>query len=669
MKSLLHKSSIVKVENFQNIMSMNQPSVMERLNSIVASQINVNRQKLASIIKTIIFCGHQNIALRGHRESSTDSNPGNFKSLLAFRAESGDEILADHLKNAPRNAVYTSNTIQKEIIVLIREWIQSKIVNDIKEGTGVFAIVADEGRDCANNEQMPIIARYVDKYSTICEAFLTFVECVHGTTGSQLADLIEDTCTSVGLDLTKLRGQGYDGAANMGGVCSGAAKLLQTRYPKALYFHCASHKLNLCVAQSCKLSSVANVMNQVNSLAKFFNLSPKRQKCLEDYVGQYCNSSKSKLLPLCQTRWVERINALEVALDLLEAVVNVFINICENSNEWSRETVNLASSLLKSIDFEFVVNLVILQKALSFTSGLTIGLQKRGIDLADSCEQVELLIRTLKRIRDKVNEFHHDCFTDACRISDKLAIEIKMPRICKRQTHRSNTVPLSSVSNHTYQQEEDYFRINVTIPFIDELIQQLLERFSKTHLSVLKGVMLLPSSVITESNWTAIIQPFLQLYNEDLPSSYLIAAELELWQTKWNDRWSTHWKTLEEQYLKSGRRISFSEAELKVLKVNAVPNTIAAALVETNQEMFPNIYYLLCVLGVLPMTTCEAERCISTLRRLKTYMRSTISAEILTGCALTHTHRDIDIDIEAIISNFSIRHARRMRLSNILEDQ
>ena len=592
---------------------MSQPSVIECLNSIVASQININRQKLASILKTIIFCGHQNITLRGHRESSTDSNPGNFKSLLAFRVDSGDEILKYHLESAPRNALYTSNTIQKDPVVLISEWIQCKIIKDIEEGSEIFAIIADEGRDCANKEQMPIIVRYIDKYSNICEAFLTFVECVHGTTGSQLADVIEDTCASAGLDLTKLRSQGYDGAANMGGVCSGAAKLLQTKYPKALYFHCASHKLNLCVAQSCKLSSIANVMDEVNSIAKFFNLSPKRQKCLEDHVQQYSNSLKSKLLPLCQTRWVERINALEVALDLLETVVNVFINICENSNKWNRDIVNLASSLLKSIDFEFVANLVILQKALSFTSGLTTGLQKRGIDLADSCEQVELLIRTLKRIRDKVDEFHHDCFTDACKICDKLGIEIKMPRICKRQAHRLNAVPVSSGSNHTYQQEEDYFRINVTIPFIDELIQQLLDRFSKTQLSVLKGVMLLPSSVITEPNWMAMIQPLLQLYNENMLSSYLMAAELELWQTKWDDRWSTYWKVLKQQYSKLGKSMNFSKAELKVLKVNAVPNTIAAALVETYQDMFPNIYYLLCVLGVLPMTTCEAERCISTL--------------------------------------------------------
>ena len=90
----------------------------------------------------------------------------------------------------------------------------------------------------------------------------------------------------------------------------------------------------------------------------------------------------------------------------------------------------------------------------------------------------------------------------------------------------------------------------------------------------------------------AMIQPFLQLYNENMPSSYLMAAELELWQTKWNDRWSTYWKVLKEQYSKLGIRksMNFSKAELKVLKANVVPNTITAALVETNQDMFPNIY-------------------------------------------------------------------------------
>ena len=127
-----------------------------------------------------------------------------------------------------------------------------------------------------------------------------------------LAELIEARCLSIGLDLNLCRVQGYNGAGNMAGHCSGAAKIMQLKYPKAVYFHCASHKLNLCVAHSCKLASVANMMSVISSIANFFNYSPKRQTSLTDHVQNYPdNSLKSKLLPLCKTCWVERINAFE----------------------------------------------------------------------------------------------------------------------------------------------------------------------------------------------------------------------------------------------------------------------------------------------------------------------------------------------------------------------
>jgi len=70
---------------------------------------------------------------------------------------------------------------------------------------------------------------------------------------------------------------------------------------------------------------------------------------------------------------VERINALEVqvTMDLLEAVVHTFTTINENSSEWNRDTVSQSSSLLKCIDFEFVINLFVVQWLLLFTSDLS----------------------------------------------------------------------------------------------------------------------------------------------------------------------------------------------------------------------------------------------------------------------------------------------------------
>ena len=62
------------------------------------------------------------------------------------------------------------------------------------------------------------------------------VECVGGTTGMSLAELIEASCLGIGLDLNLCRGQGYNSAGNMAGHCSGAAKIMQLKYPKAVIF-------------------------------------------------------------------------------------------------------------------------------------------------------------------------------------------------------------------------------------------------------------------------------------------------------------------------------------------------------------------------------------------------------------------------------------------------
>ncbi len=53
---------------------------------------------------------------------------------------------------------------------------------------------------------------------------------------------------TLGLDLTFMRGQGYDGAGSMAGSNKGLASRVQAKYPLAWYFHCAGHILNLVIA-------------------------------------------------------------------------------------------------------------------------------------------------------------------------------------------------------------------------------------------------------------------------------------------------------------------------------------------------------------------------------------------------------------------------------------
>ena len=129
-----------------------------------------------SIVSNVIFCGKQNIALRGHMESSTDNNSknqGNFLALFDFRAE-GDEIIAKHLREWARNATYTSAAIQNGIMVITMEYLRNQIISEIPEHAPFFTILADE-TDVSNTEQLCISIRFVGETCSIHEEFLGFV--------------------------------------------------------------------------------------------------------------------------------------------------------------------------------------------------------------------------------------------------------------------------------------------------------------------------------------------------------------------------------------------------------------------------------------------------------------------------------------------------------------
>ena len=124
LNSEFHKAQAGCAENFLRVQEGNMLSISEQLSDIHRNTVELNRQKLRSMIKIVLLCGKQNMALRGHRNDSShldesSGNPGNFQALLNFRVEAGDKVLANHFANGPRNATYRPKTIQNEIIEVL----------------------------------------------------------------------------------------------------------------------------------------------------------------------------------------------------------------------------------------------------------------------------------------------------------------------------------------------------------------------------------------------------------------------------------------------------------------------------------------------------------------------------------------------------------------------
>lgn len=88
-------------------------------------------------------------------------------------------------------------------------------------------------------------------------------------------------------------------------------------------------------------------------------------------------------------------------------------------------------------------------------------------------------------------------------LATRLNVDITRPRICNRQMHRQNATASDSGLTES-QLTERYYRINVTVPFLDDVIQN---RFAEGH--IVKGALLIPAYTASSENWEDSLGPFL----------------------------------------------------------------------------------------------------------------------------------------------------------------
>jgi hypothetical protein len=167
---------------------------------------------------------------------------------------------------------------------------------------------------------------------------------------------------------------------------------------------------------------------------------------------------------------------------------------------------------------------------------------------------------------------------------------------------------------------------------VDHLISELEQRFEGHTATGMKLQSLLPA-YCTQSSFVDIADR-VEFYSLDLDGSGQVEGEFDIWKRKW-------------------AKIAESERPRTAIEtLSAVP--------ELN-SLFPNIAILITIFGILPVTTSTAERTFSTLRRLKSYMRSTMGETRLTGLTLMSIHRNRKIDIDRVIDNLALRKTCRLK--------
>ena len=146
---------------------------------------------------------------------------------------------------------------------------------------------------------------------------------------------------------------------------------------------------------SCSCIQVQTLFAVMSKVYNFFDNHPKRQYLL----NRFCEGSEMKLKSLCKTRWLQRIDAFHIFMDLFDSIIKSFDHVTATSSSWSRYSVFDAMVLSKAmLNLDFIVALYTVERYMSYTESLTRSLQARALDLLCAVKHVSILKQVLSAV-------------------------------------------------------------------------------------------------------------------------------------------------------------------------------------------------------------------------------------------------------------------------------
>ena len=135
---------------------------------------------------------------------------------------------------------------------------------------------------------------------------------------------------------------------------------------------------------------------------------------------------------MCCTRWISRIDGLDVFEELFTSVVETLEYFSVNPESTiNRGTSIKAQALLTHIsNFNFIVSVVIKRKVFGFTHSVTALLQATSNDIINGLELIGSLIDLMSNIRINIEKYHDEWYSEACKLAHKINVNESVPRTC-----------------------------------------------------------------------------------------------------------------------------------------------------------------------------------------------------------------------------------------------
>ena len=312
-----------------------------------------------------------------------------------------------------------------------------------------------------------------------------------------------------------------------------------------------------------------------------------------------------------------------------------------------------ASYLYSMSAFCFIVAAVICQYILAFTRPLTVVLQSKECDLVLAHEDVRNLVAAIQSQRS--DERFHLLYSRETAIASKVGVSPTKPRTVNRQVNRANANVGGDIEVH--------YKVNFYYPFIDHVIQHLNDRFPEEIKGVLLASFLIPSKLqLLDETVVAKIE---QSLGDELPNNAEFGQEVRK-LTPLLMSLSRQFQNYDSFIFIKGKFISQQVLRWKMKNNNSDAKKIQSlqhAVIHCNESFYSNISAILQLLLTLPVGSCSCERSFSTLRRLKTWSRTSMANVRLNGLALAYIHKPTEIDSSSVLKRWDASGHRRIALA------
>ncbi|CAN1224416.1 Zinc finger MYM-type protein 1 [Linum perenne] len=543
------------------------------------------RTRLEASLNFIKFLLHNGLPFLGHDES------------LEFHARGRDSIQRVVLDNAPQNQRMTSPDIQKDIVHAIASEITKAIIKDLEND--FFCILVDEARDVSIKEQMAIVLRF--------------------TKALTLKNEIEAMLVKNGLSLSRIRGQGYDGASNMKGEINGLKSLILAENPSAHYVHCFAHQLQLTLVAVAK--NHYELINVVGS-------SCKRQDSIKEHQaakGRGLNQEMSLKRP-CETRWGSHFETLVNLASIFSSVIEVLDDMLHEGTSETKAVAYDTLLKLQSFSFAFMLNLMI--KVLAITNELSIALQRKDQDIVNAIQLVRVAKLRLQGMRDQEWEL---LFHDAVLFCNKENIHIP-------SMNDVFVLPGRSRRNSQHVTNLHHYQVEVFYTVVDMQLQELNSRFDEVNTQLLCSLACLSPNDSFATYDKQMVLNLARFYPTEFSDVQIIFLEHQLETYIFDMQANDDFKGLK----------GIEELSMKMVKTK-------------KHLVYPLVYLLLKMALILPVATASVERAFSAMTYVKNKLRNWMGDEFLCDCLISFIEKDVldTLSNECILEYFQNMKTRR----------